>query len=82
MSFEECKREFGKKAMMFEKNISNIDRGVCEGETYGFVRLIFTQDRRIRGATIVASRAGELAGEIGVAVTAKMKLDEIAKARL
>ena len=46
MTFSECVEKFGNKASKVEKPIAEIDRGVCEGENHGFIRLIYTKGQR------------------------------------
>jgi pyruvate/2-oxoglutarate dehydrogenase complex dihydrolipoamide dehydrogenase (E3) component len=46
-----------------------VDRAVCDGETEGFAKVLASRGRgRILGAAIVHARAGELIGEMALAI--------------
>ena len=58
--------------------MKDIDRAILDDETEGFLRLHIQQGKdRILGATVVAEHAGDLLGELCVAVTAKVGLNQI-----
>jgi pyruvate/2-oxoglutarate dehydrogenase complex dihydrolipoamide dehydrogenase (E3) component len=55
--------------------MAEVDRAILEGEEEGMVRIHVQEGTdRILGATIVARHAGEMIGEISVAMAAKMGL--------
>ncbi len=54
------------------------DRARCDGETDGFIKLLTLGRKRILGATIVGSRAGEMIAEIAVAMKNGLSVDAIA----
>jgi len=57
---------------------AEIDRNILEGETEGFAKVIFeSKSGKLRGATIVGAHAGELLGEMLIAVTKGMKVSEL-----
>jgi len=59
-------------------DFSEIDRSILEGETEGFAKVIFEQKTgRLRGATVVGAHAGELLGEMLVAVSKRIKVSEL-----
>jgi pyruvate/2-oxoglutarate dehydrogenase complex dihydrolipoamide dehydrogenase (E3) component len=58
--------------------MSRTDRALCDGEDSGFIRLVTRRDREILGATIVAARAGEMIGEVALAMRKRLDLDAIA----
>lgn len=58
--------------------IANTDRAVCDGEEAGFIKLVTSRDRYVLGATIVAARAGEMIGEVALAMRKGLDLDAIA----
>ncbi|MHC4249563.1 MAG: mercuric reductase [Planctomycetota bacterium] len=63
----------------FERKLVDVDRAVCDGETGGFVRINVKRGTdRIAGATIVARHAGEMIGELALAMTAGVGLGAIA----
>jgi len=58
---------------------SDVDRAVLDGESEGFARVhVEATSGRILGATMVASHAGDMIGEIALAMTAGVKLPAIA----
>ena len=63
----------------YHVQLEEIDRALADGETAGFVKIHTAKGSdRILGATIVASHAGEMIGEISVAMAAKLGLGGIA----
>lgn len=63
----------------WEQPLRHNDRAVIDGETDGFVRIHTRPGTdQILGATIVSSHAGELIGEIAVAMRSKMGLRQLA----
>eukprot|EP00050_Salpingoeca_kvevrii_P020294 m.96826 g.96826 ORF g.96826 m.96826 type:complete len:242 (+) comp8805_c0_seq3:784-1509(+) len=60
--------------------LTHIDRAVCEGEhKHGFYKLMYSSDQKIRGATIVCQRAGELINEIAVAIERGLTMKQLGK---
>lgn len=58
--------------------LSDIDRAILEGETEGFARVhVARRSGKILGATIVASHAGELIGEIAVAMSGGVSMSVV-----
>jgi pyruvate/2-oxoglutarate dehydrogenase complex dihydrolipoamide dehydrogenase (E3) component len=63
----------------FTVPLSDNDRAVLDGETEGFARIHVRQGTdRIAGATVVASHAGEMMGEITLAMTRRTGLGALA----
>lgn len=63
----------------FGRNLTDVDRSRTEGETQGFVKiLVATGSDRIVGATLVAPHAGEMLGEVSVAMASGMGLGRLA----
>ena len=60
----------------YTQPMSKVDRAVTDGEEDGFVK-IHVEKGRILGATIVARHAGEMIGEISVAMAAGLKLTDL-----
>ncbi|PCJ52497.1 MAG: mercuric reductase [Planctomycetota bacterium] len=59
-------------------DFKEIDRNILEGETEGFAKVIFeTKSGKLRGATAVGAHAGEVLGEMLIAVTKGMKVSEL-----
>lgn len=65
----------------FEVAMSDVDRAILDGETDGFVRVHTRKGTdKIIGATIVAQNAGDLIGEVSLAMTHKLGLKKIGSA--
>lgn len=59
-------------------DFSEIDRNILESETEGFAKVIFEKKSgKLRGATVVGAHAGELLGEMLLAVNKRMKVSEL-----
>ena len=58
---------------------SEVDRAVLDGEADGFLRVILKAGSdQILGATLVAEHAGDMLGELCLAITHKIGLGKIA----
>jgi pyruvate/2-oxoglutarate dehydrogenase complex dihydrolipoamide dehydrogenase (E3) component len=67
---EEEARQAGIRFRSFVVEFTQLDRAVLEGEAGGFVKVLVREGSdRIIGATILGSRAGEMIGEIALAMT-------------
>lgn len=58
--------------------MADVDRAVLDGETEGFARVHADAKGRVLGATLVAPHAGEMIGEISLAMTARLPLGTLA----
>jgi pyruvate/2-oxoglutarate dehydrogenase complex dihydrolipoamide dehydrogenase (E3) component len=63
----------------FTVRLDEIDRAILDGETDGFARIHADRRGRILGATIVARHAGEMIGEISLAMTRGLTLSDLAR---
>jgi pyruvate/2-oxoglutarate dehydrogenase complex dihydrolipoamide dehydrogenase (E3) component len=61
-------------------NIAQVDRARCDDDEEGFIKLLSDRRGTLVGATIVASRAGEMSGEISLAVARRLRVGDIATA--
>ena len=75
-----ARQRFGDGVLIARWNLSRVDRAVCDDEQDGFVKIAATSGGVIVGATIVAARAGEMSGEMSVAIARRLKVGEIATA--
>ena len=57
--------------------MNQVDRARCEGSVEGFIKLVTTHDSRLVGATIVGTHAGDVSGELSLAIAHRMKAGEI-----
>ena len=63
----------------FTREFSDVDRGIVDGETEGFVKIHVKKGTdQIMGATIVGSHAGDMISEITVAMQSGMGLGKLA----
>jgi len=76
--YEKEAREKGIKVDSFTQELSKVDRAILDGETEGFVRVHVRKGTdEIVGATVVATHAGELIGELTLAMKGKLGLKTI-----
>ena len=65
---------------VFTQELTGVDRAVLEGETGGvFQVLVKPGTGRILGASIVARHAGDMIGEMSLAMTAGLRLGQFAR---
>ncbi len=58
---------------MYLKNFKHLDRAICDSTTDGFVKILTKAGTdKILGATIVGPQAGDLIGQISVAMANKL----------
>ena len=70
----------GLKVQTLTVPLSEIDRAVLDGEPEGFARLhVEAGSGRILGATVVARHAGEMIGEVVLAITEKVKVGALSR---
>jgi pyruvate/2-oxoglutarate dehydrogenase complex dihydrolipoamide dehydrogenase (E3) component len=73
--YEKEAREKGIEVDTFTQELSKVDRAILDGETEGFVRVHVRKGTdEIVGATVVATHAGELIGELTLAMKGKLGL--------
>lgn len=64
---------------VFQQDFADVDRAILEGETEGFVKMVVADNSdKILGATIVAPNAGDMIGEVSLAMTNGIGLGTIA----
>jgi pyruvate/2-oxoglutarate dehydrogenase complex dihydrolipoamide dehydrogenase (E3) component len=61
----------------FRVDFDHVDRALLEGDSEGFAEIYVDAKGIVRGGTVVHPRAGDLIGEITLAVTAKMKAGQL-----
>jgi len=77
--YEKDAEERGIPVQTFVKSLAEVDRAIADGEENGFVKIHVKKGTdKILGATIVARHAGEMIGEIGVAMAGKVGLGKLA----
>ena len=74
----EARLQFGKGVRVHRQEMSHVDRAICENDTQGFLKVVTASDDTVLGATIVASRAGEVITEFVIAIEKKLRLKDLA----
>ncbi len=73
--YEKEARAAGFAVATITQALSDVDRAILDGETDGFARVHYdTKTGKILGGTIVARHAGEMLGELSLAITAKQSV--------
>ena len=76
--YEKDAKTQGIEVDTFTQELSKVDRAILDGETEGFVRVHVRKGTdEIVGATVVATHAGELIGELTLAMKGKLGLKTI-----
>ncbi len=79
LSEDEAKAQ-GVAVDVFTQPLEGVDRAVLDGEAEGFFKLLVRKGGdRIVGATIVAAHAGEMIGEVSLAMTNGLGLRRLAR---
>ncbi len=79
-AYEKEARERGIDVLTLTVPLTEIDRAVLDGEEEGFARVhADKRNGRILGATLVAAHAGEMIGEMSLAMTAGVSLATLGK---
>ncbi|CAN5789280.1 mercuric reductase [soil metagenome] len=78
--YEEEAQERGFDVTTLTVPIEEIDRAILDGDDEGFARIhAEKKSGRVLGATLVASHAGEMIGEMSLAITAGLSLATVGK---
>ncbi|SMC22969.1 Pyruvate/2-oxoglutarate dehydrogenase complex, dihydrolipoamide dehydrogenase (E3) component [Desulfacinum hydrothermale DSM 13146] len=79
--YEKEARKQGVEIRTFDLPLSQVDRAVLEGRSEGMVRVHTRKESdRIVGATVVAPNAGDMIGELSLAITHQIGLKGLAAA--
>lgn len=74
--YESDAREAGRKVDTITVPFSEVDRAILDGEPEGFLR-VHHEGGKILGATMVAAHAGDMIGEMAVAITHGISLGQL-----
>ena len=78
--YEKDARDRGFDVETINVELSDVDRAILDGQTAGFLKLhIDKRTSRILGGTLVAEHAGEMIGELALAITTRLKIGAIAE---
>lgn len=69
-----AREKYGGLVKVFTLPLSEGDRAVTEGDTDGFIKLVYRGTGELLGATVVAERAGEMIIEYTLAIKKKISL--------
>jgi len=73
--YEKDAQAAGYQVATLTQQLSDVDRAILDGEAEGFARVHYDKKTgRILGGTIVARHAGEMLGELTLAITAKQNV--------
>eukprot|EP00435_Cladocopium_sp_Y103_P070388 s21_g35.t1 len=79
LTLSEAQKQLGaSKVSVKLRQLEQVDRAICEGETDGFIKVVLSSGT-IVGATVVSQGAGEIASELGLAISKKMTCSDIAR---
>ncbi len=73
-----ARQRFGNGVMADAVDLGRVDRAVSEHDTSGVIKLVANSRGRLLGATVMGERAGEVLGEICLALSARMRLRDLA----
>jgi pyruvate/2-oxoglutarate dehydrogenase complex dihydrolipoamide dehydrogenase (E3) component len=76
----EARTRLGDSVTVTRWDIARVDRAKCDDEEDGFIKLMSDGKGVLVGATIVASRAGEMSGELSLAIARGLSVGDIATA--
>ncbi|MDH3285371.1 MAG: mercuric reductase [Acidobacteriota bacterium] len=76
---EEAERR-GIETETLVQRFADVDRAVLDGDEEGFAKVYVGKKGRIVGATVLARHAGDLIGELSLAMTAGVRLGSVANA--
>lgn len=75
-----ARERFGQTVTVARWDIALVDRATCDDDEDGFIKLIADRRGVLIGATIVASRAGEMSGELSLAIAQRLRIGDLATA--
>jgi pyruvate/2-oxoglutarate dehydrogenase complex dihydrolipoamide dehydrogenase (E3) component len=75
-----ARQQFGEAVTVTRWDIAHVDRAKCDDDEDGFIKLISDRRGVLIGATIVASRAGEMSGELSLAIAQRLRVGDVATA--
>jgi pyruvate/2-oxoglutarate dehydrogenase complex dihydrolipoamide dehydrogenase (E3) component len=78
--YEAEAREAGRDVATLTQSFEDVDRAILDGEREGLARVHYDRrSKRILGATIVARHAGEMIGELTLAIRARRTVGDLAE---
>jgi pyruvate/2-oxoglutarate dehydrogenase complex dihydrolipoamide dehydrogenase (E3) component len=75
-----AREQLGETMTVTKWDIARVDRAKCDDDEDGFIKLVSNRRGVLMGATIVASRAGEMSGELSLAIARRLRVGDVATA--
>jgi len=75
-----ARKQLGETITVTTWDIARVDRAKCDDDEDGFIKLVSDRRGVLVGATIVASRAGEMSGELSLAIAKRLRVGDVATA--
>jgi pyruvate/2-oxoglutarate dehydrogenase complex dihydrolipoamide dehydrogenase (E3) component len=80
LSERAAREQLGETISVTKWDIARVDRAKCDDDEDGFIKLVSNRRGVLIGATIVASRAGEMSGELSLAIANGLRVGDVATA--
>jgi pyruvate/2-oxoglutarate dehydrogenase complex dihydrolipoamide dehydrogenase (E3) component len=80
LSERAAREQLGEAMSVTTWDIARVDRAKCDDDEDGFIKLVSNRRGVLIGATIVASRAGEMSGELSLAIAKGLSAGDVATA--
>jgi len=80
LSEKAAREQLGETMSVTTWDIARVDRAKCDDDEDGFIKLVSNRRGVLIGATIVASRAGEMSGELSLAIAKGLRVGDVATA--
>jgi pyruvate/2-oxoglutarate dehydrogenase complex dihydrolipoamide dehydrogenase (E3) component len=80
LSEQSAREQLGETMSVTKWDIARVDRAKCDDDEDGFIKLVSNRHGVLIGATIVASRAGEMSGEMSLAIAKGLSVGDVATA--
>ena len=80
LSEKAAREQFGQAITITRWDLARVDRAKCDDDEDGFIKLVSNRRGVLIGATIVASRAGEMSGELSLAIARGLSVGDVATA--
>lgn len=74
----EARLAHGAEVRTFTRPFDDVDRAIAEGETAGMVKLVTTEGGRLIGGHVLGAGAGDMIGEIALAVRQRLSVNALA----
>jgi pyruvate/2-oxoglutarate dehydrogenase complex dihydrolipoamide dehydrogenase (E3) component len=75
-----ARERLGEAITVTRWDIARVDRAKCDDDEDGFIKLISDRRGVLIGATLVGSRAGEMSGELSLAIARRLRVGDVATA--